>query len=194
VSESGFRSILIAGLALIVPLALSFRLRAQTDEKLDRLQEGWFILLGIRLPGVTHMLSVLAYAWNPTLLAWSQVALPIGVRLLGVPLGILGGALLLWTFTHLGKNLTDTVVVRRDATLVTSGPYARVRHPFYGAVFLGMLANTLLTASWLVGLAGWTTLVFIRLRVGLEEQRLVERFGDDYRAYMRRVPRFIPRL
>lgn len=190
--ESVFRGLLMLGLALVLPLAASFRLRAQTDEKLDRRQEGWLILLGIRLPGVAHILSVLAYAWQPELLAWSQVGLPSWLRLLGAPVGFLGGCLLLWTFSHLGKNLTDTVVVRRDATLVTSGPYALVRHPFYGAAFLCMLANSLLIGSWFVALTGSLTLGFIRLRVGLEEARLVERFGDDYRAYMQRVPRFLP--
>ena len=69
-------------------------------------------------------------------------------RLFAVP------PLLFWTFHSLGKNLTDTVVTRREHTLVTHGPYRWVRHPFYDVVLLWGLSMSLLTANWLMALLG----------------------------------------
>ena len=48
-------------------------------------------------------------------------------------------------------NLTDTVVTRKEHTLVTSGPYRWVRHPFYSAFGLAVLANSVTAANFLSG-------------------------------------------
>ena len=56
-----------------------------------------------------------------------------------------------WTLSSLGTNLTDTVVTRAEATLVTHGPYRWVRHPYYVTAALLMGSVTLLTANWLIG-------------------------------------------
>ena len=102
--------------------------------------------------------------------------------------------LLFWTFHSLGKNLTDTVVTRREHTLVTHGPYRWVRHPFYDVVFLWGLSLSLLTANWLLALLGFSAFAMMVVRTRIEEEKLVERFGDDYRSYMERTGRFLPRV
>ena len=91
-------------------------------------------------------------------------------------------------------NLTDTVVTRRDATLVTHGPYRYVRHPFYVSFALGVLANSLVAANWFFLLCGATAFVMLAVRTRIEEAKLVERFGDSYRDYMKRTGRFFPRF
>ncbi len=93
----------------------------------------------------------------------------------------------------MGKNLTDTVHVRADATLVTSGPYRWVRHPYYVSTALLIASVTLLTANWFIGLSGLVCLALLVLRTPKEEQKLIERFGDDYRRYMETTGRFLPR-
>ena len=104
------------------------------------------------------------------------------------------GILLVWTFRNLGQNLTDTVVTRRDHTLVTSGPYRYVRHPFYLSFALGVLGGTLAMANWFILLAGLLPIGFLVARTRIEEAKLVERFGVEYQDYMRRVGRFLPRF
>ena len=63
------------------------------------------------------MLGLFTYMVNPARMRWSSMPLPVWLRWLGVGIAVIGGALFVWTFRNLGKNLTDTVVTRRDHTL-----------------------------------------------------------------------------
>jgi protein-S-isoprenylcysteine O-methyltransferase Ste14 len=188
-----FRKIMLVGAALVVPVALFYRVRSRTREWLDRRQEGMFLLIGIRLAGLVTMGSLIAFLINPTTMAWSAVAVPRWARWLGVGLAALATCLWLFTFHHLGRNLTDTVVTRKEHTLVTTGPYAYVRHPFYIAVALLVIANALTTANWLIGASGLTVLSLLVLRTDIEETKLIERFGNQYRDYMGKTGRFFPK-
>jgi protein-S-isoprenylcysteine O-methyltransferase Ste14 len=76
------------------------------------------------------MAGLVAFIIQPAWMEWSAVAVPDWLRWAGVPFGIAAGGLLTWTFRSLGHNLTDTVVTRQTATLVTHGPYQWIRHPF----------------------------------------------------------------
>jgi protein-S-isoprenylcysteine O-methyltransferase Ste14 len=190
-----FRWILLAAFALLVPVGIWHRLRAQASgEKLDRRQEGWFILLTLRPIGLLRMAGLIAYLINPHWMAWSALPLPRWLRWVGVGLGVVAGLLLTWTFRTLGRNLTDTVVTRREHTLVTRGPYRWVRHPFYVSAALAFTADTLVTANAFLGGTGALLLILLVMRTRTEEANLIERFGDGYRDYMRRTGRFLPRF
>lgn len=78
--------------------------------------------------------------------------------------------------------------------LLQEGIYARVRHPRYVSVILGTLGFALFTnyLAMYVCFPIWVGALY--LVILLEERELVERFGDSYRDYQVRVPRFIPRL
>lgn len=187
------RIILLGGFAVVAPIGLYHRLRARTDEKLDRRQEGWLVLLTLRPLAVAFMAGLATFLIAPHKMAWAAVELPSGVRWTGVVIGIAASGLLIWTFYSLGRNLTDTVVARREATLVVHGPYRWVRHPFYLAFALAVIANALLTASAYLAITGGAAFVAIVARTSIEEQNLIDRFGDDYVDYMRRTGRFLPR-
>ena len=95
---------------------------------------------------------------------------------------------------NLGKNLTDTVVTRKDHTLVTTGRYRCVRHPFYLAFFVAVVGGSIVAANWFVLLAGLVPIGFLVARTRIEEDKLVERFGDEYRDYMAKTGRFLPKV
>jgi protein-S-isoprenylcysteine O-methyltransferase Ste14 len=194
-SESIFRAIILTNIAVCLPIGLYHRVQSQaTKEKLARQEEGVFILVGLRLCGVLAWAVLAAYLMNPAWVSWSSLALPAWLRWVGAPLGLfVVPPLLFWTFHSLGKNLTDTVVTRRQHTLVTHGPYRWVRHPFYGVVFLWGLSLSLLTANWLLALLGLAALAMLVRRTRVEEAKLIERFGDEYRAYAEQTGRFFPR-
>lgn len=192
--DSMFRLMLIIVVTVFGPIAMTYRLRSQTDEKLDRWQEGVWILFGLRLCAVPCVVSGIIWMIDPRRMAWSAMPLPVWLRWAGVVIAGGTGLLVWWTFRNLGNNLTDTVVTRRDSSLITSGPYRYVRHPFYLSFLLGITGVGLATANWFVWLVGLVPFGFIVARTRIEEAKLVERFGVEYQEYMRRVGRFFPRL
>lgn len=189
-----FRWVLVAGLAILIPIAAFHRIQAHTGEKLDRRQEGPFILFTLRPLGFLMMAGVIAYVVNPSSMAWSSLDLAPWLRWSGAGIGVAAAALLTWALRNLGGNLTDTVVTRRDHTLVTTGPYRWIRHPFYTAVALAVLANGLVAANWFLLLTGGLAFVLLAVRSRREEENLVARFGDRYRDYVRDTGRFLPWL
>ena len=103
----------------------------------------------------------------------------------------------LWLFyrTHkdLGRNWSMSLEIRSEHSLVTEGVYRHIRHPMYLAFLLWGVAQTFLLPNWIAGPAGlvgsFTLYLFRRKR---EESMMLEEFGDQYRAYMRRTARIVP--
>ena len=138
--------------------------------------------------------GAVVYLVNPELMAWSSVPLPMWVRWSGTGVLALCWGLLFWTLRRLGRNLTDTVVTRREHTLVTSGPYRWVRHPFYDALALLLIAIALVAANWFLLVTGAMFFALIAIRSRTEEAKLAARFGESYRVYRSRTGRFLPRI
>ena len=193
--DQTFRAVLIVVLFLILPIGIYHRLKSQaTRERLDRWPEGLFILATLRPVGITLWLGLIAWMTDPGWMAWSSVTLPTWLRWTGVGVIAIACGLLVWTFRCLGKNLTDTVVTRQRHTLVVHGPYRWVRHPFYDSAALLAVAVSLITANWFLFVIGGVLFCLLIIRTRTEEQNLVARFGDSYRAYMELTGRFLPRI
>ncbi|MCM8730347.1 methyltransferase family protein [Hephaestia sp. GCM10023244] len=103
--------------------------------------------------------------------------------------------LFVWATRTMGRNWSIVARTREDHQLVTSGPFAYVRHPIYAALALMLLA-------FAIGLARWPALlVALPLyalatgqRVVIEERLLRTMFGAGYDTYAGRVKRFVPGL
>jgi protein-S-isoprenylcysteine O-methyltransferase Ste14 len=191
--DQPFRLFLLIAIAILLPIGIHHRLKSRTGEKLDRFQEGLFILITLRLIGIIGWVVVFAYLINPACLAWATFQLPLWLRWLGAALLILGVILFTWTLCTLGRNLTDTVVTRKKHTLITTGPYHWVRHPFYTTALLTGIAVSLVAANWLLFVIGCLAFLLWAVRSRKEEENLITRFGDDYQNYMKRTGRFLPR-
>jgi protein-S-isoprenylcysteine O-methyltransferase Ste14 len=193
--ERLFRLVLLCAWLAFVPVPAYYRIRSQsTGESLDRKQEGLFILITLRLAGLSTLFGLIAYLSHPSWMEWSSLPLSGWLRWTGLGLFVVGDVLLTWTLISLGKNLTDTVVTRREHTLVVSGPYAWVRHPFYDCVGLIVAGSALLAANWFIAAAGTLLFVMFATRSAIEEEKLIARFGDEYRRYTQRTGRFIPKI
>jgi protein-S-isoprenylcysteine O-methyltransferase Ste14 len=193
--DATFRPLVVAGFVIIILIVLPYRLRSQsTGEKLDRTQEGIPMLIAIRVVGIGLWLSVFIFMIAPARMAWASVPLPASLRWGGAVLGLVAAVAELWTLRSLGPNLTDTVVTRQVHTLITRGPYRWVRHPFYDCMALFTTSAALMMANWFVLAAGIVTFALLAIRSRTEEQKLLERFGEPYRAYQSRTGRFLPRL
>ena len=74
--------------------------------------------------------------------------------------------------------------------LVDTGIYAVVRHPQYtGGIYSIFITTLLWYPHWLFGMLGVVGAVVVYVSCKEEDQRLIAKFGDDYAAYMKRVPR-----
>ena len=83
-----------------------------------------------------------------------------------------------------GKSFVSTT------RLVDTGIYAVIRHPQYTGGVLAIFLTTLLWyPHWLFGVLGVIGTVVIYLSCKEEDRYLIEKFGDDYKRYMQRVPR-----
>jgi protein-S-isoprenylcysteine O-methyltransferase Ste14 len=148
------------------------------------------------------LLGIMGVLFVPTLLyclsAWvdfAHVPLPEWSRWTGA--AITAGGIWLFSLTHaaLAQNWSPLLEVREGNTLVTGGPYRFVRHPMYSAGFVVNIGVSVISANWLAaaGLLAGMLIVF-GFRVRDEEQMMIDAFGDEYRDYMRRTGRLVPRL
>lgn len=193
-ADNHFRIALVLLLVPTFAVGAYHRIRAASGEKISHREEGYVFATVLRLGGLVLWIGTFGYLLFPTYFQWAAMPAPNWLRWLGLGVGAFGPLLMYWTMSSLGKNLTDTVVTRAGATLVTHGPYRFVRHPFYVTAAILILSVTLLTANWLIGLSGMAVMALLVIRTAKEEQMLIDRFGEQYRRYMRMTGRFFPRL
>jgi len=192
-SETYFRATLGIVIVLTIFIMGFHRFKAaQSGEQISRKDEGMLFAIVLRLTGLILFVATFAYLIAPTSVQWAMLTIPIPIRWTGAVTGLLSSILMYWTLSSLGKNLTDTVVTRANATLVTHGPYRWVRHPFYSTTALVMVSVTLLTANWLIGLGSLVVLAMLAIRTPKEERAIVKRFGQPYLDYMDRTWRYFP--
>ena len=146
---------------------------------------------------------LLTIAWLAFFLPLVWVATPVfaptDYSLRPVPLfaGTLFLALGLWLFhrshVDLGTNWSITLELREKHGLVTEGLYCRVRHPMYLALLIYSAGQALVLPNYVVGPSyGVAMVLLFALRVGPEERMMLEEFGNDYEAYMKRTKRLLP--
>jgi len=129
----------------------------------------------------TPLLSFADHALHPAAFGGGLVSLAAGLWLLHR------------SHADLGPNWSISLEIRETHRLVSHGVYAHIRHPMYTALFLQALAQVLLLPNWLAGPAYFVGfLLMFSLRVTGEERMMLERFGDEYRAYCARTNRLIP--
>ncbi|MEW6406244.1 MAG: isoprenylcysteine carboxylmethyltransferase family protein [Chloroflexota bacterium] len=195
-NETLFR-IFSAGI-LISAMVISshFRRKADRDsgEKVSTKDESKPIYLALRLGGLLIWFSPLLYALNPAWLAWSKLGLPDWVRWIGVGIGLASLFLITWMFRSIGTGITPTVATRKKHQLSTKGPYRWIRHPLYTFGTMAFLALGAIADSWFMISIAVLAFVLLSLRTPSEEAHLIEKFGDEYREYMKRTGRFLPKL
>jgi protein-S-isoprenylcysteine O-methyltransferase Ste14 len=133
----------------------------------------------------------------PFVILWRfQFSTAISLLIAGISLMGIGLVLLYSTITLFIKKGEGTIAPWNPTRkLVTNGFYSHVRNPMHMGVFLILIGESIIIGS--LPLILWTllfiagNLVYVPL---VEEQKLTERFGDEYLIYKRNVPRWIPRL
>lgn len=195
-NENVFR--ILAALILFTGIGISsyYRRKADRDsgEKISRKVDGTVFMNIIRLGGLILWLSPLVYLINPMWMAWSKIGLPEWARWLGVFLGVLCTIGIYWLFSSIGSGITPTSATRKEHKLVMKGPYRWVRHPLYTVGSSMFVALGLMADNWFIMALGILAFIAMALRTPKEEANLIEKFGDEYRQYMKRTGRFFPKL
>ena len=151
-------------------------------------------LFALRILSFLLLLGLLAaYLANPLWMRSMQVPLPGWLRWAGFALALLSLALLAWPEAALGAQWSAQLQMRNKHRLITSGPYAHVRHPLYTSILGLGLRLALLTAHVLFVVFAILAPVGVMLRAPKEEQMLLERFGEAYRTYMQATGKYLPR-
>lgn len=99
-----------------------------------------------------------------------------------------------WTGTRaLGKQWRIDAGLNADHELVRSGPYRLVRHPIYASMLFVLLGTGfVITPWWLLAAAAIVFIAGNEIRVRVEEGLLVSNFGEEFRAYRKAVPAYLP--
>lgn len=109
----------------------------------------------------------------------------------GVALCALGIAIAIWARTFLGRNWGAPMSLREGHELVTSGPYAVVRHPIYSGITLAMLGTSL--AAWFPWMAiTVAAFAYFVYAATVEERSMKAAFPDEYPPYAKRTKMLIP--
>jgi protein-S-isoprenylcysteine O-methyltransferase Ste14 len=192
VNLSARNIVFLAGFLSYIAIRGRFARRTKANVKTVRRVDRVEIVLLV-LVGVTSLLVPALYVFTP-LLAFADYPLPLPVWWCGFAVMAASVALFHRSHVDLGLNWSATLEMRQGHTLVTHGVYRAIRHPMYAAILLFDLAQGLMLANWL---AGWSALaIFVLLyavRAPREERMMLDAFGDDYREYMRRTRRLVPR-
>ena len=195
-NENIFR--ILAAIILFTGMGISsyYRLKADKDtgEKISRKVDGYLMMNIIKFGGLILWLSPLVYLINPQWMAWSKIGLPEWARWPGVVIGILCVLGIYWLFSSIGSGITPTSVTRKEHKLVTNGIYRYIRHPLYtvgSSLFIsfGMMAD-----NWFIAALGILVFIVMAKRTPQEEANLIEKFGNEYREYMKHTGRFLPKL
>lgn len=195
-NENIFR--VLAALFLFTGVGISSYFRRKADrasgEQISRKVDGPLMMNLIRIFGLVLWLSPLVYLINPQWMAWSKLGLQDWVRWSGVGIGVLCVFGIYWLFNSIGSGITPTSATRKEHKLVTNGIYHFIRHPLYtvGASFyvsLGMMADNAFIMAM-----GVLAFIAMAIRTPKEEANLIEKFGDEYREYMKRTGRFFPKF
>ena len=119
----------------------------------------------------------------------------LAMQFIGLAFILAGIALCIWMRSALKGMGYRRIRAKASRRLVQSGPYRLMRHPGYAALVLAVFGLCLGYSSLIglvAGLVLWGPGLAYRMKV--EEQPLIERFGDEYRAYARRTKQIIPAL
>ena len=114
------------------------------------------------------------------------------VSVLGFVLLTAGLVIRLQATRTLGKYFSPTTRVLPDHKLIKDGIYKQIRHPIYLGSMLAFFSVTLIFHSLYGFIVTALAIPFILNRIRVEEQMFTQKFGDEYREYMKKTKKLIP--
>lgn len=179
---------LIAQIFIRAPFAKDQKKAPKADRRVSGTENALVSLLFVFVGIVPLVYSVTNW------LDFANYSLPDWAGWPGVVVMIVSLVVFARSHIDLKSNWSPTLEIRQDQTLITNGIYRYIRHPMYASQFIWAIAQILLLQNWLAGplnLVFFT--VFYFMRVGPEEKMMLDRFGEQYRDYLKRSGGVWPR-
>ena len=167
--------------------------RSREERRAAMKREGW---TGIALVVLTpvELLLILLYLIDPIWMSWANIEFPETVRWIGFILTALSIPLAAWVHHALGRHYSYALETKEDQSIVTIGPYSRIRHPLYSVHTLFNSGMILLTANIPLILFAIIGVPFTYARMKSEEAMMKTQFGEEYVNYMMRTGRIFPKI
>ena len=149
-----------------------------------------FLLFVVGIPALMWWVSGRPFPWAPS----TPYAIVAAILI------VLGLALSIWSIVHMKKagdgNPFDAYnheLAPRTKHLMTDGPYRFTRNPMLLGIYIYDVGVLLWLFSWWPLAVFAVEVILLTLQVRSEEKRLEADFGDEYREYKKRVPRYFLR-
>lgn len=155
-------------------------------------------------PAVSRILRILTILLAIVLLSTTWIPLPWLYRPLwraglwpfwiGAVLTVSGLLFAVWAREHLGRNWSRSVTIKQDHELITTGPYAIVRHPIYTGSLAGFLGLAIAVSEVRGIIAFLLMFLVFWVKFSIEERWMRSQFGETYARYVRRTAALVPYL
>lgn len=134
--------------------------------------------------------GALGWNWlNQRLVSEGRTSTAVGYGLLFAGMIFAG-----WARFFLGGNWSSDAALKRDHTLVRSGPYRIVRHPIYTGLLVALLGTAIALGELRCFLGVLLAAVAWKIKSVSEETLMVQQFGDQYARYREQVKGLVPYL
>jgi protein-S-isoprenylcysteine O-methyltransferase Ste14 len=167
--------------------------RSRKERREAMKKEGW---TGIAIVLLTYVeiFIVLIFLWAPSWMEWAGFIFPFWLHWTGAILILCSIPYMIWVHRTLGRHYSYALETKAEQKLITSGPYAKIRHPLYSAHNLFNLGMIFLTAyiPLIVFAIFGVPLTYERMKD--EERMMIEQFGSKYEEYMQKTGRIFPKL
>jgi protein-S-isoprenylcysteine O-methyltransferase Ste14 len=155
-----------------------------------------------REPAASGILRALAFLVVIVLLSTTRIPLPWLYREIwppgiwsfwtGAAVTAAGLLFAVWARRHIASNWSSAVTIKQGHELITTGPYALVRHPIYTGILTGFL-GTAIALSQVRGLVGFVVMfVVFWAKLRTEEEWMRSQFGETYTTYAHQTHALVP--
>src|SRR5215467_3239300 len=155
-------------------------------------------------PAGSRIMRALALLIVIVLLSTTRIPLPWLYRQLwpsdvwsfsiGAAVTVVGLLFAVWARKHLASNWSIAVTIKQGHELITTGPYALVRHPIYTGILTGFL-GTAIALSQVRGVIGFVLMFFaFWAKLRMEEEWMRSQFGETYATYAHETAALVPYL
>ena len=168
--------------------------KTQSPAKSDQPVYGTLPKIAISACILSYLGTVFLYILFPEIIAWAYIPLPDSIRWIGMVIALLTIPPLAWIHITLGRHYSPDLIMKENHTIVTGGPYSRVRHPMYTVLLTFSVAMSIISSNLLMILLSLLIIIPFPYVARHEERMLLDGLGDEYKQYMERTGRFFPPL